>query len=170
MGSLLRIPSNSDFLGIIWLRVLAEELDFYTKLIAQSFTAAGISGQKWLELTFMPFRVMFSALESAISKTCLSLRISFPFRGRRKRGWGICPPDFDRLWAPHYYLLPGFSDLPTALPLVMSRPENISLKRCIATHGRRRRSAGGNRHFSQLCCYVCCLSQQEPATLFLKVL
>ena len=82
MGSLLRIPSNSDFLGIIWLRVLAEELDFYTKLIAQSFTAAGISGQKWLELTFMPFRVMFSALESAISKTCLSLRISFPFTFR----------------------------------------------------------------------------------------
>jgi hypothetical protein len=55
-------------LGITWLRVLAEELNFYTKLIAQSFMAAGISGQKWLELTFIPFRVMFSAQVLAVTR------------------------------------------------------------------------------------------------------
>ena len=106
--SVLRIHSNSDFMGIIWLQVLDEELEFYTKLIAQSFTAAGISGQKWLELTFMPFRVMFSALESAISKTCLSLRISFSFRGRWKGWWGICPQ-----------IVTDYAHLITGIPLFM---------------------------------------------------
>ena len=43
------------------------QLDFYTKPIAQSFTDAGVPGQKWLELTFMPFRVMFSAQVFAIT-------------------------------------------------------------------------------------------------------